>query len=622
MNPGPRSFALRSTRVVTPNGVGPAIVVIESGKIQRVESIDVELATFVVDDLGDLVISPGVIDAHVHINEPGTNWEGFETATRAAAAGGVTTIVDMPLNSIPVTTDAIALAEKRSAAAGKCWVDVGFYGGLVPGNADQLPALIEAGVLGIKAFLCHSGLDEFPNATEQDLRAAMPLLARAGVPLLVHAELLTLSSPAVTDVRSFSQFVTSRPEQWELDAIELMIRLCREYRCPVHIVHLATSTALPIIAAAKQERLPITVETCPHYLFFDGTKISDGDTRFKCAPPIRTGEATLLFGGLLDGTIDTIGSDHSPCPLEMKSIDTGNFSTAWGGIASVQLTLSAVWTFLGKQGCHDLSLLSRWLAVAPAELVGLAHRKGKIAPGYDADLVVWDPDPTWTIQGDELFHRHNVTPYDGFTVSGKVTRTYVRGNLVFADGVHREQPIGQMLSRTPTKVLRISVAERINSWSEQAAREAFENCCAAPGWIEQMLKRCPFASDAEVVASASEIWWSLPREEWLAAFAAHPKIGDLESLQKKYRSTAGWASGEQASVAQARNDTLRDLARYNREYEERFGHIFIVCATGKSADEMLALLESRLSNEASTELNIAAAEQLKITLLRLEKLAA
>lgn len=411
-------------------------------------TIDGGLAELVVEDVGDLVISPGVIDAHVHVNEPGTDWEGFETATHAAAAGGVTSIVDMPLNSLPVTTTSAALETKRIAAAGKCWMDIGFYGGLVQGNAGQMKPLCDAGVLGVKAFLCHSGLDEFPNALEADLRAAMPVLAKAKVPLLVHAELLSSPAPAVTDVRSFSQFVASRPVQWELAAIQLMIDLCRETRCHVHIVHLATGAALPMLAAAKAEGLPITVETCPHYLFFENTRVADGDTRFKCAPPIRAGAAAELWQGLLAGTIDTIGSDHSPCPPAMKHLESGDFSKAWGGIASLQLTLPTTWSFMKSKGCADLTLLARWLSSAPASLVGLDQRKGKIAPGFDADFVVWDPDAKWTIKAAELFHRHPITPYDGCEVNGKILRTYVRGQQVFREGHVLGRPQGVFMTRS------------------------------------------------------------------------------------------------------------------------------------------------------------------------------
>ncbi len=450
----PRTFFLQSRRVVTPEGVRPAKILIGNGigggEVIAVtdygKASDDGSPEFEVEDVGDLVIAPGAIDAHVHINDPGSDWEGFESATQAAAAGGVTTLVDMPLNSLPVTTTIAALRAKQEASKGKLWVNVGLYGGLVRGNADQLQALCEAGVLGVKCFLCHSGLDEFPNALEADLRQAMPILAKARVPLLVHAELLNSPAPTVTDPRSFAQFVASRPEKWELDALQLMIDLCRETGCQVHIVHLATGTALPMLAAAKKEGLPITVETCPHYLFFENSTIADGNTRFKCAPPIRGGAAAQLWQGLLDGVIDTIGSDHSPCPTEMKHLDTGDFTKAWGGIASLQLTLPAVWTFMKRHGCEDLAQLTKWLANEPAKLVGLEVRKGQIAAGMDADLVVWDPDARWQIEASELFHRHPVTPYDGCEVTGKVLRTYVRGQQVFREGQLLDRPLGKLLT--------------------------------------------------------------------------------------------------------------------------------------------------------------------------------
>lgn len=446
----PKSFFLQSSRVVTPAGVQAAKILVDDGKIGECYPVDSVMdgggwAELEVENVGDLVISPGVIDAHVHINEPGSDWEGFESATRAAATGGVTTLVDMPLNSLPVTTTLAALKAKQAASSGKLWVDVGLYGGLVQNNADQMQALCEAGVLGVKCFLCHSGLDEFPNALETDLRQAMPILAKAGVPLLVHAEILNSPAPAVTDPRSFAQFVASRPEKWELDAIQLMINLCRETRCHVHIVHLATGAALSMLAAAKNEGLPITVETCPHYLFFENTNVADGDTRFKCAPPIREGAAAQLWRGLQAGIIDTIGSDHSPCPPEMKHLESGDFTKAWGGIASLQLTLPTVWTFMKRHGCEDLSLLAKWLSTEPAKLVGIEVRKGQITSGFDADLVVWDPDATWQIKASELFHRHPVTPYDGCEVSGQVLRTYVRGQQVFRDGHVLGRPLGKLL---------------------------------------------------------------------------------------------------------------------------------------------------------------------------------
>ncbi len=383
---GQDPWALMSRRVVTPSGIRAAAVLIAGETIVDVIEPAAVPASYRIEDVGDRVVLPGLIDTHVHINEPGrTEWEGFVTATRAAAAGGITTLVDMPLNSSPVTTTAEALALKLEAARGKLSVDCGFYGGVVPGASGQVGPLIAAGVLGFKAFLCHSGIDEFPNATEADLRAVMPELARAGVPLLVHAELTghsPIAAPATAfECRSYARHLASRPREWEHDAIRLMIELCREFRCHVHIVHLSSADALPMIARAREEGLPLTVETCPHYLTFAAEEIPDGDPRFKCAPPIREREnRERLWEGLRQGLIDTIGTDHSPAPPELKHLDTGDVFRAWGGIASLQLALPAVWTEARRRG-FTFTDLARWMALRPAELVGLYGRKGAIAPG-------------------------------------------------------------------------------------------------------------------------------------------------------------------------------------------------------------------------------------------------
>lgn len=449
-----KPFALCSTRVCTAAGVRPAAITIRDGRIESISdrgSVDRQLELY---DLQAKVISPGIIDTHLHINEPGTDWEGFESATKAAAAGGVTTIVDMPLNSIPVTTTKAALEQKRRVAIGNCHVDVGFYAGLVPGNSDQIPGLIDAGVLGVKAFLCPSGLNEFPNVDEHHFRVVLPILKAAGLPLLVHAELVEPDAAIpVSNQRSYAQYLASRPDAWELGAIELLIVLCREFDARIHIVHLATGTALSQIAAAKRDGLRLSVETCPHYLYFSAEQIQDGATRFKCAPPIRSKQNQIALRDALGmGLIDTIGSDHSPCPTDLKHLEEGNFSLAWGGIAGLQLTLPTVWT-VGQQQGWQPEQLANWLSAAPAKLVGLEHRKGILAAGYDADIVVWDPDSSFQIDAGKLFHRHPCTPYHGEQLQGIVEQTYLRGQLVYDNGQHADQPLGHLIHRqTPRRV--------------------------------------------------------------------------------------------------------------------------------------------------------------------------
>lgn len=448
---GPGEWVLRSRRVATPEGIRPAGIRILGERIAAVVEFDTVPPGIPVVEAGESLILPGIVDTHVHINEPGrTDWEGFETATRAAAAGGVTTLIDMPLNSSPVTTTVAALRAKQDAAAGKLWVDVGFHGGVVPGNAGEIQPLIDAGVVAFKAFLCHSGIDEFPNATESDLRGVMPILAAAGLPLFVHAELV---EPLPADVgaefaanpQNYRAYLASRPAKWELDAIRLMLGLSREFRCAVHIVHLAAAEECgPLIASAKAEGLPITVETCPHYLFFAAEEIPDGQTRYKCAPPIRArSERDLLRRMVQDGRIDTIGSDHSPAPPGVKRLEDGNLRAAWGGIASLQLLLPATWTALGGESVQAIEALTS----RPAELVGLGNRKGKIAPGFDADLVVFDADAEFEVSAETLQHRHKLTPYAGVRLRGVVQTTVLRGRTIFDRGRFADAPTGQTLER-------------------------------------------------------------------------------------------------------------------------------------------------------------------------------
>jgi len=390
---------------------------------------------------------PGVIDTHVHVNEPGrTDWEGFETAAAAAAAGGITTIVDMPLNSVPSTTKLWALDAKQYAARDAS-IDVLFWGGVVPGNAGDLEALAGAGVPGFKCFMSPSGVDEFEYVEEADLREALPILRSLGRPLLAHAEWPAALKPvpAGSNPRAYATWLASRPPQAEVEAIQILIGLARTFRASIHIVHLAAAEALPLLRAARAERLPITVETCPHYLTFCAEEIPDGATLFKCAPPIRDREnREALWAALFEGVIDAVVSDHSPCPPAMKLADRGDFLAAWGGIASLQHGLAIVWTEAARRGAR-LDQLAGWMSAAPARLAGRHRSKGRLSAGYDADLVVWDPDAPFTVAADALYYRHPISPYVGAALRGRVHRTFVRGHEVYDGDGHPAGPIGRAL---------------------------------------------------------------------------------------------------------------------------------------------------------------------------------
>jgi len=395
-----------------------------------------------------------LVDTHVHINEPGrTEWEGFATATRAAAAGGVTTLIEMPLNSIPATTSVAAFKTKLAAAAGKLSVDTGFWGGVVPGNSQELRGLWEAGCFGFKCFLVDSGVKEFASVGETDLRSALPVLAKIGVPLLAHSELpgpiddAAKRRVANASRNSYQTWLDSRPRAAENDAIELLLRLGSEFGARIHIVHLSSTDAIPRIQKAKATGQPLSVETCPHYLTFSSEEVPEGATQFKCAPPIRERDnREHLWDGLREGTIDMIATDHSPCPPEMKRQETGDFLDAWGGIASLQLSLPAVWTEAKRRG-FSLTHLAKWLCEAPARLAGLDHQKGAIAPGRDADLVIWNPEASFKVNPAQLHHRHKLTPYAESDLMGIVEATFLRGVKIFERGNFCRAPAGQVLLR-------------------------------------------------------------------------------------------------------------------------------------------------------------------------------
>jgi allantoinase len=429
-------LVIRGRRVIVPDQERSASIHIENGRIVKVAAYGDVPADAEIVEAADLIVAPGLVDSHVHVNEPGrTEWEGFDTATRAAAAGGITTIVDMPLNSVPATTTLSALEQKRHAARGRCHVDVAFWGGVVPGNANEILPLIEGGVRGFKCFLTPSGVEEFAPVSEEDLRPALATLSRANTsgsrPLLVHAEdPLHLRNPS-GDPRRYPHFLATRPVSAEVAAIEMVARLAREYHVAAHIVHVSSAEGAEAIAAAQAGGSPLTAETCPHYLTLAAEEVPEGMTAFK-------------WHALARGTCALVASDHSPAPAALKCTETGDFFSAWGGIASLELSLAAVWTGAAARGFGVRDVV-RWMSEAPASLCGLQDRKGAIRAGADADVIMWDCDATVTVDAERLQQRHKLTPYAGRSLRGVVRATYVRGVRVWEDGRLARAGAGHLL---------------------------------------------------------------------------------------------------------------------------------------------------------------------------------
>jgi len=441
-------FGIRSNRILASKGFFAGTVIVENGKIAELTSDRPEKFSGPVEEVGDWVVMPGIIDSHVHINEPGrADWEGFNTATRAAAAGGITTLVDMPLNSTPVTTSSHNLDLKLSACKDQLHINCGFWGGIVPGNQDNITDLARSGVMGFKAFLTHSGIPDFPNVNESDLAVAMPIIRESGLPLLVHAELDQphRGIPNFEENKySYQAFLDSRPRDWEDRAIDLIIKLVADTGCRAHIVHLSSADSLSKIKRAKSEGLPVTVETCPHYLFFDADNIPDGKPVFKCAPPIRdTQNNQRLWTAIEEGLIDFIVTDHSPTTPANKEIDSGDLLLAWGGISGLQFSLPAVWTRARERGLA-IEKLSQLMCGSVAEFLALKG-KGSLEIGFDADLVIWNPEESFTPLQSSIVHRHKFSPYVGAEMFGVIKTTYVGGHKVFDQGQFIELNRGKII---------------------------------------------------------------------------------------------------------------------------------------------------------------------------------
>jgi allantoinase len=435
------TLLIRSRRLVAPDGVSEGAAFVRDGRIELVGGYDLRREADCTVDLGDLPLLPGLVDTHVHVNEPGrTEWEGFASATRAALAGGVTTICDMPLYCAPVTTTVAALRAKAAAAAGQCAVDVAFWGGAVPGNAADLGPLLDAGVVGFKCFLIDSGTADFPPLSREELRAVMTAVAESGAPVMVHAE--DPSEVTAPSGASYDAFVASRPPVAERRAIETVISAAAFSGARAHIANMTAGECAALISAAKAAGIALSAETCPHYLFFASEEVQPGHTEFKCCPPVRyAANREALWRALGDGAIDGVVSGHSPCPPALKGLPEGDFRTARGGISSLQLGLSAVWSVARRRG-FSLADVAGWMASFPASLAGLPS-KGRIAAGCDADFVAFDPDASWEVRGAALLHRHPVTPYEGRTLTGKVERVWLGGTEVTPS----DPPRGRLLAR-------------------------------------------------------------------------------------------------------------------------------------------------------------------------------
>ena len=621
---GPLDLVVRGDRVLIGGEFTPAEVGVQDGVITNIATLGTGLvASRTVELADDEVLIPGLVDTHVHVNEPGrTEWEGFASATRAAAAGGVTTIVDMPLNSIPPTTSVAALDVKRRAAERQVFVDVGFWGGVVPGNLADLEPLVAEGVFGFKCFLVHSGVDEFPPVSADEMEAAMSVLAGADDSLLiVHAEDAALIDAAPhPHSREYADFLASRPREAEGAAVGAVIERAQRTGARAHILHLSSADALDRIAVAKRHGVRLTVETCPHYLVLSADDVASGATEFKCCPPIReAGNREALWRGLESGVIDFVVSDHSPAPASLKRAGDGDFTEAWGGIASLQLGLPLVWTEARRRGIR-LERVIEWMSAAPARRVGLTD-KGRIAEGAAADLAVFAPDASFTVDAAALEHRHPITPYDGRELTGVVRGTYLAGVEV-----DRSNPRGRLLRRagavertaasTPASAPAPAISlAAFNEAERETAIAVLRPCVDITRWCEGVADGRPYSSIDDLVARAEVAASPFTAEEVEAALAHHPRIGERPAGGD---AEAAMSRAEQAGVDPADARVAAALAEGNRAYEERFGRVFLIRAAGRSAADILAALTERLTHTAAEEAPVVAEQLRQIAVLRLK----
>ncbi|KAN0009715.1 hypothetical protein ACTFIU_007014 [Dictyostelium citrinum] len=638
---------IKGNKVVINGEIRPAAILIKNGIIIDIKDYSSEIKEEheVLVNEEKLIIMGGLVDSHVHINEPGrTEWEGFLSATSAAAAGGVTTIIDMPLNSSPVTTTFENLQTKIESMPGKLRVDVGLLGGVVPGNSSEIARMVlEGGVVGFKSFLVHSGIDEFPHVKENDIQEAMEVMKQLrdeyggrDVVMMFHAETEEPIQEATerlerenADPKLYDTFLKSRPRISENIAIDKVIELSKKNMIKTHIVHLSSSDAIQAIHnAVHHDNVPITAETTYHYLYFESEQVPYGNTLYKCCPPVRESEnKDLLWKAVTDGTIKIIVSDHSPCTLDLKLIEGGDFMKAWGGISSLQLGLPIIWTEAKKRGV-PLVKLSEYMSDEPSRLVGLNDRKGSIKIGRDADFVIWDPEESFTVNQDLLMVKNKNSPYHGQKLLGVVYETILRGNKIFKKG---DQTISKVLGKRliQTKIHTNSIypsptlpeIEFLNSFSEQ---QSFFDCVnllfeAAPPLANALYSKRPFSSYQQLIDQAHSIIQSLNEAEKIQVINAHPRIG-LSASQVKNSSSISYREQSCDNDSSIDQSILESLTKLNDQYESKFGFKFVVFVNGRSKKEIIPILENRINNDIQKELDLGLCEMIEISKSRLSKL--